>query len=540
MANPEHVEILKCGVEVWNQWRTDHPEEAPQLQGAVLTGLDLRGANLRGAELRAANLSTSDLRYAFLTDAKGLQPRQLAGADLGGAEVSEAALGLERLVTIEEASRNARKLFLSMLLVCAYSLLTLATTKDAGLLTATSAPIVGGQVAIVAFYWFIPFPLLVLYVYCHIYLQYLWEALAAMPAVFPDGRTLDEAAYPWLLSGLVNSHVPRLKDHRPPLHWLKNWMSVISAWMVVPLTLVGLWLRYLTRQDLAGTSWHVLSTALSVFFMVVFYRLASRTLRLGERRSPARSSTSRHDDAFPDVLLWLSAAALFWLVSIAATSGVFPGFGVDFRGEDVSTKPSYWTSDVEFLRLVKGANLRGRNLRSARAEKAFLAKADLSTADLGFADLREADLRRANLSGAALNYADLRGADLNETTGLTQEQLSMANGDIATKLPDDLRFGYVLVPAGTFEMGCAEGDDECSGDEEPHPVEISRDFWIGRTEVTVAEYRHFVAETNLEMPRAPSFNPNWTEPDHPIVDVTWDDAKTYCEWAGGRLPTEAE
>ena len=42
MANPEHVEILKKGVEVWNRWREDNPEIEPDLSGEDLEEIDLR------------------------------------------------------------------------------------------------------------------------------------------------------------------------------------------------------------------------------------------------------------------------------------------------------------------------------------------------------------------------------------------------------------------------------------------------------------------------------------------------------------------
>lgn len=49
MANQEHLEILRQGVEVWNRWREEHLEILPDLRGA-----DLRGAHLREADLRGA------------------------------------------------------------------------------------------------------------------------------------------------------------------------------------------------------------------------------------------------------------------------------------------------------------------------------------------------------------------------------------------------------------------------------------------------------------------------------------------------------
>jgi formylglycine-generating enzyme required for sulfatase activity len=94
---------------------------------------------------------------------------------------------------------------------------------------------------------------------------------------------------------------------------------------------------------------------------------------------------------------------------------------------------------------------------------------------------------------------------------------------------------YVWVPPGTFMMGCSPGDSECGANEKPaHRVSISKGFWLGQMEVTVAAYRRHAGT----MPPAPDFNAGWSNQEMPILNVTWDDAAAYCEWAGGRLPTE--
>jgi len=100
---------------------------------------------------------------------------------------------------------------------------------------------------------------------------------------------------------------------------------------------------------------------------------------------------------------------------------------------------------------------------------------------------------------------------------------------------------YAWIPAGSFAMGCVPSDLECDEDEKPrHTVTLSRGFWMGRTEVTVAAYERFAAAQGLPMPEAPDFNPGWQRKDQPVVRVNWDQSQAYCSWIGGRLPTEAE
>ncbi len=79
MADEQHLEILKQGVEVWNWWREENREIRTDLRGAGLRGADLRRVDLRGANLRGADLREADLRGA-----------NLGGANLGGADLRQA------------------------------------------------------------------------------------------------------------------------------------------------------------------------------------------------------------------------------------------------------------------------------------------------------------------------------------------------------------------------------------------------------------------------------------------------------------------
>jgi sulfatase modifying factor 1 len=103
------------------------------------------------------------------------------------------------------------------------------------------------------------------------------------------------------------------------------------------------------------------------------------------------------------------------------------------------------------------------------------------------------------------------------------------------------RLIYAWVPPGAFKLGCVPNDAFCIPDENPqHEVKITIGYWMTRTEVTTEAYQRFTGETGHREPRKTQTNPKLVGTDLPITRVNWDDAKAYCEWAGGRLPTEAE
>ena len=99
----------------------------------------------------------------------------------------------------------------------------------------------------------------------------------------------------------------------------------------------------------------------------------------------------------------------------------------------------------------------------------------------------------------------------------------------------------IKVTGGTFTMGDVSGMGQ--GDEQPtHEVTLS-DFSIGKTEITVAQYRYYCSSTGISMPEEPSWG--WSD-NAPIVNVSWSDAINYCDWLSEKLdqnitlPTEAQ
>lgn len=129
----------------------------------------------------------------------------------------------------------------------------------------------------------------------------------------------------------------------------------------------------------------------------------------------------------------------------------------------------------------------------------------------------------------------------------------------------------VLVEGGSFWMGCDSSIQACQGDELPLHRVILSDFYLGETEVTVAQFSEFIKETNYQTDAersgggyiwngnsrerrlgvdwrcdvAGNKRPAWEEY-HPVIHVSWNDAMAYVSWLSWktklpyRLPTEAE
>jgi formylglycine-generating enzyme required for sulfatase activity len=100
----------------------------------------------------------------------------------------------------------------------------------------------------------------------------------------------------------------------------------------------------------------------------------------------------------------------------------------------------------------------------------------------------------------------------------------------------DERTGLTLVeiPAGRFRMGGAR-----HADEQPiRDVSVGR-FLLAAHPVTNAQYERYLKATGAEEPKYWK-DKAFSQPDQPVVGVSWDDAQSYCKWAGLRLPSEAE
>jgi uncharacterized protein YjbI with pentapeptide repeats len=479
------------------------------LRGATLDKAKLQGADLSMANLRGASLVQADLRDAILlgTELNGanLMGATFYGAEgmwvgrLGGTNLFDALLPETLLATfdssraIQQATRVARFFYFTTLAMSAICVLMIAFTSDLRLLIngpAIPIPHFGRALPMMGFYLGAPIVLVCLYLRFHFLLLRLWGNMAAMPAVFPDGQTLERDG-PWYLMGVVRRHFRWQRDSRSPFAVLETVLSTTLAYWVVPATLFLFWLRYLVRQDLRGTVLQVLLFTISVAGATCLPAIVTRVLGPGELQFPKPHNLLRLFLRTTRGALLAGVAVL--VLSIGVNLGlpadkdvapehsrvnirrwpaqIFQSFGyrpyADVTEASLSAAPKgKWNDDS--LEATQGARMNEMNLHFVRGYRSFLANAKLWRANLEGAYLSEADVRGANLREAAMrdvildraqaenavmvsadatrgNFTgtDLRNADLSYAT-LESAVLSSAKLNNASLYSVDLRNAKLL------------------------------------------------------------------------------------------------
>ena len=455
-------------------WRATSLGPSPDLSCIDLSGEDLRGVDFTDAPLRGANFANANLvdakfawarlEHADFTGASGLLGSQFARADLRGARVPT-SVRFGAFETANDMAEGTGKLFLTVLLICAYSWLTINSTVDQQLLTDTAVsklPILNADIPIVNFYALVPIALVGLAVIALLQAQRLWTGIAAAPEALPDGTRMADRASVWLLGPWA---AERLEPAREAgvLARLQARLAVVVGWWIVPATVAWFWVRYLHRHDWTVTTIQIAALTVGCTAAAGFLSLAVATLprsyvppvaagAAGTGR--AREMWRRFRPYAPTASIALLVPVLFGGASYAAIHGVHrPAASGAVMQQAAATQPALSlvhavpalqsripelmsqfgmrsvaqlseaevstrltaagaVTDTGVEPKASGAHLVGADLRFAAGERAFLARSDLRRADLLGADFWSADLRGANLTGASLVGSLLFATDL--------------------------------------------------------------------------------------------------------------------------------
>ena len=492
MAIPEHVEVVRGGAKAIEKWREENPTEKLNLDGACfgpplnLANADLSNALLTGTQFSGIDLSHANfsdayfgqgggnskdsmvsskfnnvhLRHANFCNAKdfnsieGLDAKQLGGVNLKGVDLPD-TVDIETLKSMADVSNHVkytRNLFLTIIAVCMYSCISIWSASDINIIAnnrGLNLPIINVSLPMISFFMFTPVVILAIYTYFLLYFQNLMERLRLAPAVFPDGKTLDEQADPWIVLSFVRLHLTGIERNGRDL-W-QYLLIVFLVWWLVPLTLLGFWYKYVIASNTLPVFFLIVCCILSSVLGMSFYRTSVDAI------TSDRLSNATSDKRIIKIHLLSSLGYLSLLILLYSSKHLFPYFwSVDMQYEDMRgmrlqnihlAHANLTGADLSNASL-KDSNLNNADLNNAKLSNADLNKVYLSEANLTSADLSEAHLKSAFLFDADLRMANLKNADLG---GAYLSGASLSEADFSDTDLSNVNFYGAIVSSPTWD-----------------------------------------------------------------------------------------
>ncbi len=337
-----------------------------------------------------------------------------------------------QIARINELSKIARTSWFGLLAYLAFAGVTLLGVEDADFFIdsrQTELPLIGVQIPTRDFFLFGPILGTALFVYLHLYLLKLWDALAAAPPR-PNGEALSLQVTPWLINDLGLWLRRDNAYQRRPMAWLSHTVTFFLVFAIGPIVIGYFWVRYWPVHELVHSIFSALLFTLTCMTMLSSLFTAVTRLRYGraDHRGPA------------DILVAISTALIVLVtmpLTVAKThgpetlglselslermydQGVFESpvgnlldwrlAPLDFKDIRLSDVPDGWLS-CEFAKRDARADYAKRegldyssewtpkHLASFEAE--WLRRRDAEISSVKQQDFRDADLRNADFAGA--------------------------------------------------------------------------------------------------------------------------------------------
>lgn len=400
---------------------------------AVLDYSKFQNCSWTNADMTDASLKHTDLEGNDLSTVSNLTNEQFCYSNLYHAKVPDAVDFSNQEITDTSAGHMWTH-FVTICVLCLYSLLTISSTSDVELLNNEEAiffPLIDMSLPTVGFYYIAPLVLFVAITTFYIHFIDFWKKVVCLPEFFPDGRSLTIVNFPLFVDIIreeASEIIKRQKNekwerlaaeialpggrgldqHVYDLRFFKYVLSVILFFFLGPITILFFWYRYLSLHDIVGSALHLAAFFISalfasVAFEFVFAALAGDKIQFGKLYR------------FRDISLMGLIVLVTGAISYYACYGDHKT-----RWHIGASHEELYTGGMEDQSDLDGYHLYESNFRHANFSGAEMQNGTMANCNIGMTSFRRANFSNVNFSksyGESLDWEDavLNGADFGDT-----------------------------------------------------------------------------------------------------------------------------